>query len=288
LTSQLVCGEDRALGESILQRWGAVSARGRHAGKVVFVTGGGSGFGRATARRFAEEGASCVYLVDRIQQRLEDVAREVEAAGTKARRILAELSEIGECDRAVREAFEEAGTLDVVVSNAAAWTKEPLLELKDESWLRVIAVNLTASFVVGQRAARAMVEQGRGGVILYTASISSLGGSPEFAHYNAAKAATANLVKTMALELVSHGIRVNCVSPGPSDTQQSVDLVGEELMAKWRREGFPVVPMGRLGSVDDVAAAFSFLASDEAAYITGINLVVDGGLTAHAYTVPEG
>jgi 3-oxoacyl-[acyl-carrier protein] reductase len=156
----------------------------------------------------------------------------------------------------------------------------------DESWLKVIAVDLTASFVVGQRTARAMVESGNGGVILYTASISSLGASPDFAHYCAAKAGTVNLAKTMAIELISHGIRVNCVSPGPSDTQQSVDLVGEELMEKFRKS-FPVVPMGRLGKADEMAAAFSFLASDEAAYITGVNLVVDGGLTAHAYTLQE-
>ncbi len=251
------------------------------------MTGGGSGFGRATALRFAAEGAATVYIVDRVQERLDAVAAELEAAGATPGTILAELSQVEECDRAVREAYEGAGRLDVVISNAAAWTKEPFLEMEDDSWLRVIAVNLTASFVIGQRAARAMVEQGGGGVILYTASISSLGGSPEFAHYNAAKAATANLVKTMALELVAHGIRVNCISPGPSDTQQSVDLVGEELMDTWRREGFPVVPMGRLGSADDMAAAFSFLASDDAAYVTGVNLVVDGGLTAHAYSVPE-
>jgi 3-oxoacyl-[acyl-carrier protein] reductase len=259
----------------------------RHTGKTILITGGGSGMGRATALRFAREGAESVYLVDRVPDRLETVAREVEAAGAQAGTILAELSEIAECDRAVREAYEAAGRLDVVVSNAAAWTEEPFLELADESWLRVIAVNLTASFVVGQRAARAMVESGRGGVILFTASISSLGGSPQFSHYNAAKAGTANLVKTMALELVGHGIRVNCISPGPSDTQQSVDLVGQELMEKWRREGFPVVPMGRLGSAEDMAAAFSFLASDDATYITGVNLVIDGGLTAHAYSVPE-
>lgn len=259
----------------------------RHAGKVVLVTGGGSGIGRATALRFAREGAERVYLVDHVQDRLDQVAAELGAVGAKPGTIQAELSRVEECDRAVREAYEDAGRLDVVVSNAAAWTQEPFLELKDESWLGVIAVNLTASFVVGQRAARCMVASGRGGVILYTTSISSLGGSPEFSHYNAAKAGTANLVKTMALELVKHGIRVNCVSPGPSDTQQSVDLVGEELMEKWRREGFPVVPMGRLGSPEDMAAAFSFLASDDAAYVTGVNLVVDGGLTAHAYSVPE-
>jgi 3-oxoacyl-[acyl-carrier protein] reductase len=258
----------------------------RHAGKVVLVTGGGSGFGRETALRFAREGAEAVYLVDHFDDRLERVGAELEALGTRAGRIQAELAEIAECDRAVKEAYADAGRLDVVISNAAAWTQEPFLDLKDESWLKVIAVNLTASFVVGQRAARAMVETGHGGVILFTASISSLGGGPEFSHYAAAKAATANLVKTMALELVGHGIRVNCISPGPSDTQQSVDLVGEELMDKWRQQGFPVVPMGRMGSPADMAAAFSFLASDDAAYITGVNLVVDGGLTAHTYTVP--
>jgi 3-oxoacyl-[acyl-carrier protein] reductase len=259
----------------------------RHAGKIVLVTGGGSGIGRATALRFAQEGAACICLVDHFPDRIESVAEDIESLGGAATTIVAELAEIAECERAVKEAHEGAGRLDVVVSNAAAWTQEPFLELEDESWLRVIGVNLTASFVVGQRAARYMVEDGRGGVILYTTSISSLGGSPEFSHYNAAKAGTANLVKTMALELVEHRIRVNCVSPGPSDTQQSVDLVGEELMEKWRQEGFPVVPMGRLGSPEDMAAAFAFLASDDAGYITGVNLVVDGGLTAHAYTVPS-
>lgn len=259
----------------------------RHAGKVVLVTGGGSGIGRATAVRFAREGASHVFVVDHFGDRLELVGGEIEATGAKAGTILAELSRVEECERAVHEAVETGGRLDVVVSNAAAWTQEPFLEMKDESWLKVIAVNLTGSFVVGQRAAREMVETGTGGVILFTASISSLGGSPTFAHYNAAKAGIANLVKTMALELVGHGIRVNCVSPGPSDTQQSVDIVGEELMAKWRGQGFPVVPMGRLGSPDDMASAFSFLASDDASYITGVNLVVDGGLTSHAYSVPE-
>lgn len=262
--------------------------RERHAGKTVLVTGGGSGIGRATALRFAEEGAERVVIVDHFPDRLDRVASEIAERGAIAGTILAELSDPGECARVVQETVRQSGgPLDVVVSNAAAWTREPFLELKDESWLRVVAVNLTASFVIGQRAARAMVERGRGGVILYTASISALGGSPEFAHYNATKAGIANLVKTMALELVSHGIRVNCVSPGPSDTQQSVDIVGEELMDKWRREGFPIVPMGRLGRPEEMAAAFSFLASDDAAYITGVNLVVDGGLTAHAYTVPE-
>jgi NAD(P)-dependent dehydrogenase (short-subunit alcohol dehydrogenase family) len=259
----------------------------RHRGKVVLVTGGGSGMGRETALRFAREGAERIYLVDHFADRLERVAAELRELGVYAGPIEAELAEVAECDRAVREAYEDAGRLDVVISNAAAWTEEPFLELKDESWHKVIAVILTASFVVGQRAARAMVEQGNGGSILYTASISALGASPLFAPYSAAKAGVVNLVKCMAIELVGHGIRVNSISPGPTDTQQSVDLVGEEQMQRWREEGFPVVPIGRLGYASDMAAAFSFLASDDAAYITGVNLVIDGGLTAHAYSVPE-
>ncbi|MEZ5098300.1 MAG: SDR family NAD(P)-dependent oxidoreductase [Thermoleophilia bacterium] len=259
----------------------------RHRGKVVLVTGGGSGIGRSTALRFAQEGAAHLVLVDRREDRLGAVAAEVEALGARATTVVAELAELPECRRAVAGAVAAAGRLDVVVSNAAAWTEEPFLELTDEGWLQVIAVNLNASFGIGQAAARTMVEQGGGGVILYTISISALGASPLFSNYCAAKAGTANLVKTMAMELAPHRIRVNAVSPGPSDTQQSVDLVGAEQMDKWREEGFPIVPLGRLGRPEDMAAAFSYLASDDASYVTGVNLVVDGGLTAHAYSIPE-
>ncbi len=259
----------------------------RHSGKVVLVTGGGSGIGRATALRFAREGASAVYVVDHFGERAESVAAELRELGVRADGIHAELAELAGCHQAVDAVVAAEGHLDIAISNAAAWTEEPFLEMKDESWLRVIDVNLTAYFRIGQRAAQAMVSAGNGGVILFTASISSLGASPEFSHYSAAKAGVTNLAKTMAIELAPHRIRVNAVSPGPADTQQSVDLVGEELMAKWRREGFPVAPLNRLASADDIAAAFSYLASDDACYVTGVNLVVDGGLTAHAYSVPE-
>jgi len=258
----------------------------RHKGKIVFITGGGSGFGRETALRFAQEGAERIYIVDRRPERLDAVAVELRELGTHVGTIQAELAELSECDRAIGEAYADAGRIDVAISNAAAWTEEPFLDLKDESWQRVIAVDLTAGFVIGQRAARAMVETKTLGVILYTASISSLGASPLFSHYSAAKAALVNLVKTMAIELAQHGIRVNAVSPGPSDTQQSVDIVGEETMERFR-ESFPIVPLGRLGRAEDIAAAFSYLASDDAAYVSGANLIVDGALTAHAYSIPE-
>ena len=152
---------------------------------------------------------------------------------------------------------------------------------------RVIAVNLTASFVVGQRAARAMVARGEGGVILFTASISSLGGRPSSRTTTPPRPAIANLVKTMALELVKHGIRVNCVSPGPADTQQSVDLVGEELMDKWRGRAFPSCRWAARPLPTTSPPPSPSSRPTTARYITGINLVVDGGLTAHAYSVPS-
>jgi NAD(P)-dependent dehydrogenase (short-subunit alcohol dehydrogenase family) len=242
--------------------------------------------GRETALRFAREGAGRIYLVDHFQDRLDTVTKEVEAEGATAVGIQAELAEQSECARIVDEAHADAGRLDVVISNAAAWTEEPFLEMRLESWNKVIAVNLNGSFIVGQRAAQKMAADGVPGAIQFTISISSLGASRDFAHYSAAKAGTANLVTTMAYELGGRGIRVNGISPGPTDTQQSVDLVGEENMKKLRA-GFAMAPLGRLGYAEDMAAAHSFLASDDAAYISGVNLVVDGGLTANAYTLPE-
>jgi NAD(P)-dependent dehydrogenase (short-subunit alcohol dehydrogenase family) len=126
-----------------------------------------------------------------------------------------------------------------------------------------------------------------GGVILFTSSISSLGHGRGFTAYGVAKAGLVALAKAIAVECAPYNIRANCVAPGPADTQQSVDLAGEELMDKWRAEGFPVVPMNRLATDDDIAGAFLYLASDDAKYVSGINLIVDGGLTAQVYDVPE-
>lgn len=258
----------------------------RFEGKNVFVTGAGSGFGRRTAERFAEEGAKNLYLVDRIQDRLDEVSAAIEDIGANPVQINADLAEMDNCANAIERALEVDPKLDVLVSNAAAWVDEPFIEMKDESWRKVLSVNLDAYYVLAQRAARAMKETG-GGVILFTSSISSLGHGRGFTAYSVAKAGLVSLAKAIAVECAPYNIRANCVAPGPADTQQSVDLAGEELMKKWRTEGFPVVPMNRLASVDDIANAFLYLASDEAAYVSGVNLVVDGGLTAQTYDVPD-
>lgn len=258
----------------------------RFEGKNVFVTGAGSGFGRRTAERFAEEGAKNLYLVDRIQDRLDEVSDAIEDIGANPVQINTDLAEMENCANAIERALEIDPKLDVLVSNAAAWVDQPFIEMKDEAWRRVLAVNLDAYYVLAQRAAKAMKETG-GGVILFTSSISSLGHGRGFTAYSVAKAGLVALAKAIAVECAPYNIRANCVAPGPADTQQSVDLAGEELMEKWRAEGFPVVPMNRLASVDDIANAFLYLASDDAQYVSGVNLVVDGGLTAQTYDVPD-
>ena len=258
----------------------------RFEGRNVFVTGAGSGFGRRTAERFAEEGARNVYLVDRMQDRLDAAAEAVAERGAQPTPICTDLGTMSNCADAVARALAVDPKLDVAVSNAAAWVDEPFIDMSDESWRRVLSVNLDAYYVIAQRAARAMRDTG-GGVILFTSSISSLGHGRGFTVYCTAKSALVALTKAIAVECAPYGIRCNSVAPGPADTQQSVDLVGDELMDKWRAEGFPLVPLNRLASADDVAEAFLYLASDEARYVSGVNLPVDGALTAQVYDVPE-
>jgi 3-oxoacyl-[acyl-carrier protein] reductase len=258
----------------------------RFTGKNVCITGAASGFGRETARRFAAEGANYVYLVDLSRERLASVEAEVRALGAQAVPIVADVGDIVACDQAIAQVLTTAERLDVLISNAAPpRDPEPFLTMNDDTWLEDVRVILTASYVLGQRAARAMTSTG-GGVILYTASISALGAGVGFAAYCAAKAGILALVKVMAAELAPYRIRVNAVSPGPADTQRSVQLVGAETMEKFRRS-FPAVPLNRLARVDDIANAFLFLASEEASYVTGHNFIVDGGLTSLIYNVPD-
>lgn len=258
----------------------------RFEGRNVFVTGAGSGFGRRTAELFAEEGANHLYLIDYNQDRLDAVAPAIESLGATPHPINVDLGDPDACSDAMDQALAVDPKLDVLVSNAAAWVQAPFIDLAVDDWRRVLSVNLDAYFVLGQRAARSMKETG-GGVILFTASISGLGHGREFTPYCVAKAGVISLAKAIAVECAPYNIRCNCVSPGPADTQQSVDLVGEELMDKWRTQGFPVVPANRLAATDDIARAFLYLASDDAAYVSGANLVVDGALTAQIYDVPD-
>ena len=154
----------------------------RFEGKNILVTGAGSGFGRRTAQRFAEEGANNLYLVDYNQDRLDATAPTIEERGGNPIKICSDLSKMENAATAVAAALEVDPKLDVLVSNAAAWVNEDFIEMKDDSWRRVLSVNLDAYYVLAQRAARAMKETG-GGVILFTSSISSLGHGRGFTAY---------------------------------------------------------------------------------------------------------
>lgn len=258
----------------------------RFDGRNVFVTGAGSGLGRAIALRFAQEGAAGVAVVDRVAERVDSVASEVEALGARARRIVADLADPAACDGAVDEAVDKLGPLRVVVSNAGISSSgEPSTEMTLASWNRMLAVNLTAYFLIARRTAPQMIEAG-GGAILFTASVGGIWGQPGGAHYSVTKAAVINLAKTLALEWGREGIRVNSVSPGGMDTNMITEYQGEEAAAR-QRAGSVQSVLGRVAQPEEVAAAFAFLASDDGSYVTGTNLIVDGGVTAGVPPVPK-
>jgi meso-butanediol dehydrogenase / (S,S)-butanediol dehydrogenase / diacetyl reductase len=255
----------------------------RFDGKSVIVTGAGQGIGRAIALRFASEGAD-VMCIGRRRDPLEET---VELCGGGLAHT-ADVAVAADVDGAVAAALDRWERIDVVVNNAGIDDETPFLEIEEQNWDAVVATNLKGPSLVSQRAARTMVDRS-GGVILHNASIDASGGDGPFASYNAAKAGLLGLNRTMALELAVHGIRVNAVSPGFTHTDMTERAVGPKLM-EYLTKDFDRVPMRRLVKPEEVAAAFAFLASDDAAGITGINLTVDCGLTANWYileTIPE-
>jgi NAD(P)-dependent dehydrogenase (short-subunit alcohol dehydrogenase family) len=259
----------------------------RLTGKVALITGAASGVGRATAHRFAVEGCEAIYLFDRNAEALDTLVAELQGLCPRPIGFVGDVGIDADCDRVVEQIVAAEGGIDIFLGNAPAHSACEFLKMTRDEWDRVLKINLRSSFVLGQLVARAMVESGRRGSIMFTASVSSVGASKEYAHYGASKAGIVNLVQTMAIELVSYGIRVNAVSPGPLDTPQSREVLGSDEAMERARKEWPIVPMNRLGKPEEIAAAFAYLASEDASYVTGVNHIVDGGLTAHAYSIPE-
>ena len=248
-------------------------------GKVAIITGGSSGFGRATAVRFAGEGAKIV-IADLDERGGKETVDRVVAAGSAAELVVGDVSALDVARRAVEHALARFAGLDVLVNNAGIAQTEPrdTWDAPDDVWDRVIRVNLRSIYACSRAAIPAMLERG-GGSVVNVASIAasvSVGG----AAYAASKGAIVSYTRHVARELAARGVRVNCVSPGfmrtPMSTGERLGLSPEEQEA--RIAGFGArVPMGRAGSVDDIASAILYLASDEAAYVTGQEIVVDGG-----------
>jgi meso-butanediol dehydrogenase/(S,S)-butanediol dehydrogenase/diacetyl reductase len=260
---------------------------GRFESQTVIVTGGGRGIGQATARAFAAEGAD-VLVLGRTVSELEATVAQITADGGRAWLLQCDVTDDAHVDDATARAIERSGRIDVLVNNAGIDDDTPFLEIDRARWRNVIDTNLTGVFLMSQSVAREMAKAG-GGVILHTASIDASGGDGPYAAYNASKAGLLGLNRTLALELASHGIRSNCVSPGFTHTVMTEKAVGPKLL-DYLNGSFARVPMKRLVRPEEVAQAFLFLASDQASAITGVDLRVDCGLTANWYileTLPE-
>lgn len=248
---------------------------GRFEDKVVLVTGAASGIGAASARRFAAEGAALV-LGDVNEEGLATLRKELLAAGGRAVAAATDVADMAQVDALFALAVSDYGRLDVVFNNAGigAFGKTPDIDPAD--WLRVFEVDVHSVFY-GCRAAIPIFREAGGGVIVNTASISGLGGDYGLSAYNAAKGAVVNYTRAAAIEHARENIRINAVCPGPVETPLAQSLLDHERV---KPEYAKAIPMGRPGRAEEIAAAAAFLASDDASYITGAMLVVDGGLMA--------
>ena len=235
--------------------------------KVALVTGGNSGIGLAVARRFAAEGAR-VFITGR---RAEHLDRAVASAGAQVEAITADMTAASDLDRVFAHVRERAGRLDTLVVSAGISEPSTLDAVTEAHYDATFDLNARATLFTTQRAVRLMP---RGGTVVLIGSIAGAIGTPAYGVYGASKAATRAFARTWTNELAERGIRVNTLSPGPIDTPM-FDAAGDETRAALTT----LIPLGRLGRPEEVAAAALFLASDESSFIAGAELVIDGGMS---------
>jgi meso-butanediol dehydrogenase/(S,S)-butanediol dehydrogenase/diacetyl reductase len=247
----------------------------RFAGSVVVITGAGAGIGEATARRFAQEGAHVVLADidgDRAGRAATQIAAEADATVVP---VTADAGRQEDCERVVAEAVDRFGRLDTVVNNAGYGVFGDVTELAPEEWREIMAVDLDSVFFTSRAAIPHLMKTG--GSIVNLCSVSGLYADYGLVAYNVAKAAVANLTRGMAIDHAADGVRVNAVCPGPIGSPTVRRLIDQPRFAQAFADA---IPMGRIGQPHEVAALIVFLASSDASYITGANVVVDGGLTA--------
>jgi L-rhamnose 1-dehydrogenase len=243
-------------------------------GKRALVTGGSRGIGRAIAEAFAVEGADVVINYFKDYESALEVVRSIGARGRKAAAVQGDVGRYDDIDQLVRETVEVLGGIDILVNNAGICWFMPFLEVTKEAWERTIGVDLTGTFYCSQQVAKQMIAQGGGGRIINVTSIGSYQSNATQTHYCAAKGGQDLLAKGMAIELAPYGITVNNIAPGTILT----DINSEFFSVPGNLERYhEKIPLRRLGKPEECGGAAVFLASDEASYITGATILVDGG-----------
>jgi NAD(P)-dependent dehydrogenase (short-subunit alcohol dehydrogenase family) len=252
----------------------------RLSGKAAFITGGGTGIGRACALAFAREGAK-IAIAGRRPEPLARVTGEIETAGSEAMALGCDVTDPAAVRTAIQRAEQRFGRLNIIVNNAGATIVATAEHTSDEDWNRIIATNLTATFQVSRTALAALRRAG-GGSIVNIGSILGIVARRERAAYCAAKAGVSGLTRAMALDHAAERIRVNCICPSLVETDLGAQVMSQSPLGHAEREKrIAEIPIGRLGTPEDVAMMAVYLASDEASWITGASFPLDGGLTAH-------
>ena len=255
-----------------------MNGAGRLAGRVAVVTGAGEDLGKAIAVRLAGEGARVVVSVGHRRERAEAAAEAIRAVGGEALSVVCDITQADAAEALMAEASVAFGRVDILINNAGAFARAPLEDLSVEAWDSVFAVNCKGTFLCSVAAMRRMKSQGSGAIV-NIAGASAHRSFPGAGAYGPSKAAVVSLTRQMALEWADYGIRINGVSPGPIRDETSDWRSSEpKLVSEVAR-----IPLKRPGTPEDVAGAVAYLASDEAAYVTGHLLVVDGGSVATWY-----
>ena len=238
------------------------------ANKVALITGAGQGMGRAIAQCFARAGARVVVADINLQAAMQTI----EGLGDQALAVACNVADSASVAAAMELIEARFGGLDLLVNNAGVGSVDAFVDTPDEHWQRVIGVNLTGTFLCSREGVRLMQKHGRRGAVINISSTAAMTGEGP-SHYCAAKAGVMGLTRSMARELAASGIRVNTLVPGPTNTPMMADIPDD-----WMQSMLKAIPLGRMGETDEIARAAVFLASDDASFITGQNLAVNGGM----------
>jgi NAD(P)-dependent dehydrogenase (short-subunit alcohol dehydrogenase family) len=250
------------------------------ADKVAIITGGNSGIGKATAELFSSEGAR-VCITGRNEKRCRQVVAEIEKSGGQAIFVVADVRFPDECRKTVEATIEAFGKVDILLNNAGVYFAENTVECSEEHWDLTVDISLKGTFLMSKFALPSMIEQGSG-VIINVSSGWGVQGGKKAVSYCAAKGGVVVMTKAMAIDHAAQGIRVNCLSPGDVKTPMLDEDAKMQGMTwdEYHAQAVAQRPMGRIGTPEEIARAALFLASDDSTFMTGANLVVDGGGTA--------